>query len=220
MSAWSYSSLTAYETCPRRYKLTRVTKEVREPQTEATTHGNEVHKALELHVKNEAYLPKKYEKYIPIAESIKQSEGRKVTEMKWAVNQQLRPVEFFAKDAWARGVFDVAIMRPKSVTVLDYKTGKPKTDSDQLKLFAAAAFSHYSYANVVRTGYAWLAYDRLDTEKFERAQAPAIWQEFLPRVNQLEKSVRENSFPPRPSGLCKAWCPVTQKQCEYSGKLP
>ena len=45
---WSYSALTSYETCPKRYQLTRVTKQVTEPQTEATRWGNEVHKALEL----------------------------------------------------------------------------------------------------------------------------------------------------------------------------
>ena len=219
MSAWSYSSLTAYETCPRRYKLTRISKVVREPQTEATMHGNEVHKALEMCVKESAPLPEKYKQYIPIVSSIRHSEGQKLTELKWAVNKYMRPTTFFSSDAWARGVFDVVILRPKSVTVLDYKTGKPKDDSDQLKLFAAAAFAHYPYANAVRTGYAWLAYDKLDTEKFDRAQSAAIWQEFLPRVAQLEKSVKQDSFPPRPSGLCKAWCPVSQQHCEYSGKL-
>ena len=29
---WSYSALTAYETCPKRYQLTRVTKQVIEAQ--------------------------------------------------------------------------------------------------------------------------------------------------------------------------------------------
>ena len=44
---WSYSSLNAWEQCPRRYHLTRIAKVISEPQTEATLHGNEVHKALE-----------------------------------------------------------------------------------------------------------------------------------------------------------------------------
>ena len=56
--AWSYSALTAFETCPRRFELTRVTRQVKEPQTEATIWGNEVHKALELFAKDGKPLPK------------------------------------------------------------------------------------------------------------------------------------------------------------------
>ena len=216
--AWSYSSLTAYETCPRRYKLTRITKEISEPQTEATVHGNEVHKALELHVAGQAHLPDKYKRFIPIVNQIKTSPGRKLVEQKWAVNQRLQPVDFFAKDAWARGVFDVAILRKSTGFVLDYKTGKPKPDSDQLKLFAAAAFSHYPFLNSVKTGYIWLAYNKLEQEQYSRSEAPLIWQEFLPRVMRGEKSIKDDSFPPRPSGLCEKWCPVTRNFCEYSGR--
>ena len=47
---WSYSSLQAFETCPRRFYLTRIAKLASEAQTQATLWGNEVHKALELAV--------------------------------------------------------------------------------------------------------------------------------------------------------------------------
>ena len=40
--AWSYSALGAFETCPHRYMVTRVTKAITEPQTEATLWGNRV----------------------------------------------------------------------------------------------------------------------------------------------------------------------------------
>ena len=55
--AWSYSLLQAFETCPRRFKLTRITKEVQEPQSEAMLHGNEVHKSLELAVPQTLLTP-------------------------------------------------------------------------------------------------------------------------------------------------------------------
>ena len=216
--AWSYSSLTAYETCPRRYKLTRVTKEVVEPQTDATLHGNEVHKALELALRNEAALPPKYKHYIPIVDKIKSADGKKLAEHKWAVNTRLQPVPFMSKDAWARGIFDVAILQQKGGIVLDYKTGKPKPDHDQLKLFAAAAFAHWPFMENVKTGYLWLAYNRTERSDFNQSEAPLIWQEFLPRVNRLDKSLAGGDFPARPSGLCAKWCPVPNKLCEYSGR--
>ena len=54
---WSYSALSAFETCPRRYQLTRVTKEVVERQHEASIWGNKVHKHLEHYANKTAQLP-------------------------------------------------------------------------------------------------------------------------------------------------------------------
>jgi hypothetical protein len=48
---WSYSSLSSFLQCPRRFYLTRVVKEVKEPPTQATLWGQEVHSALELRIK-------------------------------------------------------------------------------------------------------------------------------------------------------------------------
>ena len=50
--AWSYSSLTNFETCPRQFKLLKIDKVVPFKETEAIRHGNEVHKALELRLKD------------------------------------------------------------------------------------------------------------------------------------------------------------------------
>lgn len=218
MSAWSYSSLSAFETCPRRYKLTRITKVVQEPQSEAMTHGNEVHKALELSVKDNAPLPAKYKQYIPIVEAVKKSEGIKHAEIKFGLTKALAPTGFFAKDVWVRGVLDLAIVRPKSVTILDWKTGKPKEDADQLKLFAGAALALYPNVDTVRTGYAWLAYNKLDTEQFSRGDGENIWRHFRTRADRVDLAAAENNYPPKPSGLCKQWCPVPNKLCEFSGK--
>lgn len=71
MSAWSYSSLTAFETCPRRYYLTRVLKVVKEEQTAATLEGNELHKALELDVAGKQALPPKYRHLQPLTNKLR-----------------------------------------------------------------------------------------------------------------------------------------------------
>ena len=68
---WSYSMLTSWESCPRRHYLTRVAKVVVEPQTEATTHGNAVHKALEVSVRDALPLDRKYKQYEPLVETIR-----------------------------------------------------------------------------------------------------------------------------------------------------
>ena len=71
---WSYSSLNAFEQCPRRFKLTRITKEVSEPQTEATMWGNAVHKALENAV-NGVPLTERFAVYKPVVDRIRAAPG-------------------------------------------------------------------------------------------------------------------------------------------------
>jgi hypothetical protein len=216
--AWSYSSLTAYETCPRRYYLTRVKKVVTEPQTAATIHGNEVHKALELHVGGSLPLPDKYEALRPLADKLRMAQGQRLTEYKFALNRALQKVEYFAKDVWVRGVLDLAIVRPKTALVLDYKTGKRKFEVDQLKLFAGASFRLFPHVQSVKTGYIWLGEQKLDTEEFTREQEHVIWQEFAARVHRMEQSAEQEHWPARPSGLCREWCPVGKRHCEHCGK--
>ena len=214
---WSYSSLTAFETCPRRYHITRIAKLVKEPQTTATIHGNEVHKALEDAVSGKAKLAPKYADYSGIVERIREAKGKKLVEQKFALTSSFKPTDFFAPNAWVRGVVDVAIINPTSAVVLDYKTGKVKLDQDQLKLFAATTFALHPYVETVKTGYVWLAFNRIDTKDFSRLDCPSVWDSFLPRVKRLTHALEQDEFLPKPSGLCKSWCPVGKSLCEFCG---
>lgn len=218
MSAWSYSSLTAFETCPRRYYLTRILKVVKEEQTAATLEGNAQHKALELNVAGKQALPSKYRHLQPLANKLRAVPGQILTEYRFALTRELRPTEFFSKNAWVRGVLDYANVRTNFAVILDYKTGKRKFDTDQLKLFAAAAFQLFPHVERVQTGYIWLRDKKIDPQPFERGEAPVIWQEFAARVHRLEQSEETNHWPARPSGLCREWCPVGKKHCEHCGK--
>lgn len=215
---WSYSSLQAYETCPRRFQLTRLTKQVVEPQTEVLIHGNEVHKALEKHLNGEAYLPEKYASYLPLVERIKQQPGKRLVEYKFGVTEGFKATSFFAKDVWYRGVIDVGVVGNKTAFAGDWKTGKPKTDGDQMKLFAAAMFAAFPYIERVKTAYIWLAHNKMDAKEIHRDDLSGIWQEFTPRIIRLVKAKEADKFPPNPSGLCRSWCPCPKSLCEFSGK--
>lgn len=214
---WSYSSLTAYETCPRRFFLTRISKQVSEPQTAATTHSNEVHKALELHVGGKKYLPEKYQSYLPIANKVRDAPGEKLLEYKFGLTSDLRPTTFFGKDVWVRGVLDVCVVHPGKAIVMDWKTGKRKVDNDQLRLFAGAALSLWPHVKTVKTGYVWLQTEQIDTETFDAGQRQEIFQDFAARVHRMEVSEKNDDWPAKPSGLCKAWCPVGKQLCEHCG---
>lgn len=211
---WSYSSLSAFENCPKRYFITRIAKLVTEPPTQATMWGNEVHLALEHAVAGTAPLASRFKEYAPIVARVRSAPGKKFTEQKFALTKGFRPTTFFADDAWFRGVIDLNIVGIKSATTLDWKTGKVKTDGDQLKLFAATTFAMHPYLEKVKTGYVWLAHDKITSQEFTKKDVPVIWQEFTPRVQRMETALADDKWMPKPSGLC-GWCPVGKKHCEF-----
>ena len=216
--AWSYSALTAYETCPKRFQLTRVTKQVFEPQTEATLWGNKVHKALELFAKGEKPLPPELQAYERYVRKIQSYEGKRVVEEKIALDSSLRPTTWMAKNVWVRGIIDIGVVGSETAYLLDWKTGKRKPDSDQLQLFAALAFAIYPWIDNVVTGFIWLKENKFDKEKFTREQITDIWGGFLPRLNRLATSYEQDKWLPKPSGLCRNWCPVGRNLCEFCGE--
>ena len=216
--AWSYSSLTAFETCSRRYYLTRVAKVVKEPQTEATLHGNEVHKAFEDSVVKQQPMPDKYKEWQPIALKLQTAKGKREAELKLAINKSFQPVSWFDKSAWCRGIVDVVVENGVKAWAGDYKTGKRKPESTQLMLFAALLMHHKPYLEKVTTSFVWLKDKKIDTERFERGSIGNIWQEFMPRVQRMEIAYEKDKWVPNPSGLCKNWCPVGKKNCDFCGK--
>jgi hypothetical protein len=213
--AWSYTSLTAFETCPRRYYRTRVAKDVADPPGEEALWGQRVHKAIENHLRSGAPLSKLASPYQPIIEKVAAVPGTRAVEQRVAVDADLKPVEFFAPTAWCRGVFDVIVDGGESVAILDWKTGKWKPETDQLELFAALARQLYPQAQRFHTAFVWLKNKRVNKTTYTRSACDTIWTGFIRRALRLQNAVDNHEYPPKPSGLCRKWCPVSD--CEFHG---
>ena len=214
---WSYSALSAFETCPRRYQLTRVTKEVIERQHEASIWGNKVHKHLENYANKKAQLPEEIKKYAKYVDKIFTYEGKRIVEQRMAIDNNFKPTKWMAKNVWCRGIIDIGVVGSEKAYLLDWKTGKRKPNSDQLMLFAALAFIHYPWIEKAVCGFVWLKDYRFDKEVYTKEQIQDIWGEFLPRVERLEIAFKEDKWQAKPSGLCKNWCPVGKKLCDFCG---
>lgn len=215
---WSYSALTAFETCPRRYQLTRVTKESHERQHEASIWGNKVHKHLEDYANGKNQLPKDLQKYAKYVDKIFTYEGKRIVESRMAIDNNFKPTKWMAKNVWCRGIIDIGVVGSKKAYLLDWKTGKHKPNSDQLMLFAALAFAYYPWIEKVVCGFIWLKDSKFDKEIYTREQIQEIWSEFLPRVDRLEIAFNEDKWQAKPSGLCRNWCPVGKKLCDFCGE--
>lgn len=208
--AWTYSQLDKFETCPRQFFHVRVARDVTEPPTEHTIWGEKVHSALEHRVQADTPLPEGMQQWEGLARKLAALPGQKFCEQKLALDKDFQPAEW--GNAWTRGIADLLVIHEQDAVVMDYKTGKRKL-TDQLTLYAAYTFAYYPEVKTVTTGFVWLKDRKIDKEQFSREDVHRIWQNFLPRVRKLELAYEKNSWPCRPSGLCRGWCPV--KHCEF-----
>jgi hypothetical protein len=209
--AWSFSSLNQYDTCPYQYYRIRVKKDVKDEMGEAALWGNEVHKHLDKRIGKKVPLPARFKQYEKFAKPFDTAKGLVVSEQQLCINENMEPTSWFGKDAWCRGIIDVAVLRESTGRGMagDWKTGKRKVDSDQLKLFAGLMFIHYPYLTQVDTAFFWLKENKVDKETFYREDIPDIWRHFAKKVHKIKLSYEKDKWPKNPSGLCKGWCKVT-----------
>ena len=229
---WSYSALSAFETCPRRFYETRIAKSITEPEGAPLLLGNAAHKCLELRVARGTPIPKIIQVTAADGSTLSQSsEGWEalvqaimhradddtdvVVERQICLDDRFCETDWFGKNAWVRGVIDLGLIKDTKALLCDWKTGKRKLDSDQLQLFSALAMHVWPKLERVVTGFVWLKNKSVDKEEFTRADLPHIWERFLPRVKRMKQAFEMDTWPERPSGLCKNWCPVSS--CRHNG---
>lgn len=200
--AWSHTSLTSFETCPKKHYHTKVVKDVKEDFGEAASWGLKVHKLLEDRAKTGAPLPDYLSNCEPIIENILAKDGELLVEEKVALDINLNPVTFFDKSAWCRGVVDIGKVNDKNAVLLDWKTGKRKPENDQMRVFAAFSFAKFPWVEKITTGFVWLKDNKLDKNLFTRRQhMQELWGEILPRVNRLDAAYQKDSWPAKPLSL-------------------
>lgn len=214
--AWSYSALGSFETCPFRHMRTKVRKDVKDPPGEAALWGQRVHKALEDRIRDGKELPPSLASYEGYAAKFANAPGTVLAEQQIALTADFKPTSWFAKDVWLRAVLDVSVLNGSKALIADWKTGKRKPDNDQLELFAGVIFKTEPQIETASTGFVWLQEKKMDRETFTRDDGPRIWANFLPRVARLERAHETDTWDKKPSGLCRAHCPV--RDCEHNGK--
>jgi len=214
---WSFSSLTKFETCPRQFYLTRIARVVTEQETEAIRWGNLVHDAIEKRIKGEAPLPEAMAVYEPIlVPIINGSAGRDAfTERSYTLTRNLTPTEWRSNDAWTRCRIDAGIVGEKTAVLFDWKTGKVKSELDQLIHSSAVLMTSEPRLMRVAFNFVWLKFNRATGGSIKRSDLPEIWKGYNMRVQRLLNAVESNKWVPQPSGLCRGWCPVGREHCNY-----
>lgn len=202
MPPLSYSSISNFLQCPKKFEQVNLLKAVKDVGSEATRHGNLVHEQIERAIKGENVIPlqRPLDSLIETLQAI----GAEV-EKPVAVTKSWEPCEFTDPRAVLRGRIDALVASASRVAVIDWKTGKRRDNTLQATVYTAMVAPLYPGRPIQAV------FDYLD-----KGRDPPIL--ILPRdaknhVGDILNSIwGTKNFIPRPSGLC-GWCPVNT--CQY-----
>jgi RecB family exonuclease len=216
---WSFSRIKAFEQCPKQFYHEKVLKQYPFIQTDAMIYGNQFHKACEDYIGKGEPLPERFMYIKDALDKLNQREGVKICEQRLGVTANLEPCTFGARNVWFRGIVDLAILDEDSGIgwIIDYKTGKSAkyADKGQLELMALAIFAHYPKITSIRAGLLFVVANKLVKETYEVADRANLWEKWASNYATMEKAFEADVWNPRPSGLCKRHCPVTE--CAHNG---
>lgn len=221
---WSYSKLKNYRTCPKKHYHADLAPKGSPERMEDTkgaqmAYGNEVHAAIAARISKGTPLPPLMAQFEPNVQRVIAGvppHAKVLVEQDMAITREFTSTGYWDRNVWYRAKCDfVKIVGPVALAV-DWKTGKIVEDSEQLALMAQCIFSTYPEVQKIRTMFDWLGNNAETKVDLTRADMATLWRQLLPEVQGYEEACRTFTFPPKPSGLCKSYCPVTS--CPHHGK--
>jgi hypothetical protein len=215
---WSYSSISLFQQCPRKYHRLRVVKDIVEPPQQHLIYGTDVHEAAENYVCKSIDLPAKYSAFQNMLDTLKKIPGEKYCEYEMGLTKDLEPCAFKASDVWFRGIADLLVIDGDSAHIIDYKTGKSSqyADTKQLELLALLTFKHFPQVKIIKAGLVFLVATDLVKAKFEEGVQASAWQRWMPEIQRLESAYQTNVWNPKPNFTCRKFCAVVD--CEHNGR--
>ena len=217
-AAWSYSKLTSFEVCPRRYYEIDVLKNWPKERSAQLDWGDDVHEAMAKALRTGEPLPLMFQIFQKWIDKINAAPGELLIEeqCRWAITRDFVPTTWFSNKVWLRCIADAVKINKDVALVVDWKTGKSRNaDPVQLMLTSLMMLIQYPKLQSVRSDFVWLQEDTNTTQVLYRNEAADQWAEIMPRVEKLQLATANEEFPPRPNRFCEKWCPV--RTCEYFG---
>lgn len=211
---WSFSGMKDYINCPKKYFEVKVKKNFATKDTNQTLYGKDVHSALEGYIGNGDPLPKNYQRFKAQVDPLRDMEGTKYPEYKMALTYDKQACGFDDPNYWVRGIADLLVLAGDTAFIIDYKTGSDRyVDTNQLKLMALMAFSHFPNLRRVKAALLFVMHEHFIPVEYTREEIPAMWEAFLPTISRIAHSHHNDKWPANPTGLC-GWCPVIS--CEFN----
>jgi hypothetical protein len=214
---WSYSSLKTFQQCPKKYYHTKVAKDVRESDTQATLYGKAAHTVAEERIRDKTPVPPKFDYMQPILEQLDAIQGEKLCEVQLGMTKDLKSCEFDAKNVWWRGIADLVIINEEKQLAhsVDYKTSKSARYADvkQLDLVAAGLFAKFPTIQRVKSALIFVVSKEFVKAEHHREMIPKYMEKPAQDVARIEAALENGVWNPVQGPLCK-FCAV--RQCEYN----
>lgn len=208
MIAWSWSRLDTFEACPLQFYHKNILKSVPFEQNDAQIRGERIHKHLEMALATGKLDPEvaHMQPFIDQLRRIRFDE--QVIEADFALNKRMESVGWFDKSVWVRIKQDFLGCYGNRAIAIDWKTGKNRGYSDQLKLYAGYALHIWPQVEQVATSYIFVDSNEKETKVFTRADYTHIWNEFGDRAERIQIANEQGEWPAKPSAMACRFCPV------------
>lgn len=223
LTSWSFSRLSDYDTCPRKFKIKHLQR-IKEPGSPAMDRGNMLHAQAEKYIKGQ--LPKLHPELVKLKDELtklramyKAKKLPMVVEDNWAFTADW---EETAWDDWAlcwlRVKLDCAHYEEQDgwmvMPVTDWKSGTPNDYKkaeymEQLDLYALVGLLMSQFEDVIiRPRLGWI--DTGDFFEGDGDTAVQYTREDIPRLKKywegrVKKMFADKTFAPKPNRLC-GWC--------------
>lgn len=217
--ALSFSRLSDYEQCPRKFEEKYVTK-IYPPEDDnpAFVKGQAIHKMMDKYVQflqstdraNKPNMNPIVESALPMVDRIFEAcNGNLYPEKQLAVNQTWDLCDWFDKPHVVkyRCIIDcLGFLNPEEMIALDWKTGKVREYEEgpttQLKLTSVILFSLYPNVKKITTAYVFLEHKKTVSKVFLREDLEKMRAEFDNAHTIVNQAA---DFPFKKNKYCN-WC--------------
>jgi hypothetical protein len=231
ISAWSFSRLDDFESCPLKAKYKYIDKIPQPPlvipegKTEhPMTRGGRIHNLAELYVLKNITLAPELElfkdQFLELRTLYRENPGKVEVEEQWAFDTNWNKTGWFSKDTWGRLMLDVCVNVGEPMRVIDHKTGKkyPPKHSQQGQLYGLVASMRYPEISRFRVEFWYLDSGEEYIREYSRTQLQIFKDDFDNRGRTMTTTT---DFEPRPSRFSCRFCPYADSDqgngfCESS----
>lgn len=220
--ALSYSRLSTFERCPRKFKSQYLDKDYPdESDNYFFKKGQRKHEQLENYVLSRnnplAVGTLRYdddvEAMFPMIDSICAAMPDYAAEQKMAVDHDFKPCGWFDRSVMYRAIVDFRAKFKNLMTVIDWKSGKVReydaAATGQLHLTAAIMFAHHEEVEKIITSYAFIEHRQNLKTTFDNTMD--LKSAFFKAHEEVNT---EEEWAPKQNEYCK-YCLLTNKQCKY-----
>jgi len=81
---------------------------------------------------------------------------------------------------------------------------------------ALVVYQEYPQVENVELGVLVVGREYLIKDVYTKEQVPALWEKWLADYSKLEQAFKNDMWNPKPSGLCRRHCAVTE--CAHNGR--